>query len=102
MLFNKGNKAKKILSAVTLSQQNKQMENSRQCFSVCSVLDTLYGRKNSLLARRKLDRFPYLQYSTITISGPVDTNTSTVSFYHESTVGKKLPILQHTLNCIST
>ncbi len=38
--------------------------------SVCGVLDTLYGRKNSLLARRKLDRFPYLQYSTITMSGP--------------------------------
>lgn len=31
---------------------------------------TLYGKKNSLLARRKLERFPYLQYSTITMRGP--------------------------------
>lgn len=31
---------------------------------------TLYGKKNSLLARRKLERFPYLQYSTMTIRGP--------------------------------
>lgn len=47
--------------------------NSRKSFSFCS--GTLYGRKNSLLARRKLDRFPYLQYSTTTISGPGDTES---------------------------
>lgn len=50
------------------SQQVK--ENPSNFYSLCVVFITLYGRKNSLLARRKLDRFPYLQYSTITISGP--------------------------------
>lgn len=51
---------------------------------------TLYGRKNSLLARRKLDKFPYLQYSTITISGPGDTHTHTQTFLfvHSSVVRK--------------
>lgn len=62
-------------AADTLSQQDTHRYKSVDASSVSVVfLDTLYGRKNSLLARRKLDRFPYLQYSTITISGPDDTD----------------------------
>lgn len=52
-------------------------------FKVCSgSLGTLYGRKNSLLARRKLDRFPYLQYSTTTISGPGGADDLMVEAQH--------------------
>lgn len=62
-------------SAAVTSAQVKQVGAGGDYFSFWPVLSTLYGRKNSLLARRKLDRFPYLQYSTITISGPGDTDS---------------------------
>lgn len=64
-------------AAVTSSQRTVQMLNLH------CVLDTLYGRKNSLLARRKLDRLPYLQYSTTTISGPKDVDSLIKAVWYE-------------------
>lgn len=60
------NRQYKILAETTVCSG----EPSHNLVRVRVFLYTLYGRKNSLLARRKLDRFPYLQYSTTTISGP--------------------------------